>query len=180
MSDNHYDLLVIGGGPGGISAASKVALAGKKALIVNNGPLMGYGIDGAFRSKAGFEITREYLHAGVRKHVFGDLRPLNVETMQHGIEDCATTLTEMLEKRLERLGIMVVRGTGNFVDSHTIAVDDDQYSADHIVIATGTRPRVLPGMDVSGPRVLTGDDVIELDYTPGSILILGAGFGGLE
>lgn len=180
MSDNHYDLLVIGGGPGGISAASKVALAGKKALIINNGPLMGYGISGAFRSKAGFEITREFLHAGVRKHVFGELQPLKVETMQSGIDDCAASLTRMLEKRLARLGITVVSGTGKFVDPHTVAVGEDRYSADYIVIATGTLPRVLPGMDVSGPRVLTSDDVNELDYTPKSILILGAGVIGCE
>ena len=44
-----------------ISAASKLVLQGKNVLIINDGPLMGYGIEGAFKSKAGYELTREYL-----------------------------------------------------------------------------------------------------------------------
>ena len=95
MMNNHCDVLVVGGGPGGISAASKVALAGKKAIIINQGPLMGYGIDGAFRSKAGFEITREFLHAKIRRHVFGDSLHLDVETLQRGIEESAAGLTKI-------------------------------------------------------------------------------------
>jgi len=180
MVNNHCDVLVVGGGPGGMSAASKVALAGKKAIIINQGPLMGYGIDGAFRSKAGFEITREFLHAKIRRHVFGDLRPLTIETLQRGIEDSAAGLTKMLEKRLQRLNIEVVKGRGTFVDPYTVAVGDAKYSAENIVIATGTRPRVLPGMNVDGRRVLTSDEVTTLDFTPKSILILGAGVIGCE
>jgi dihydrolipoamide dehydrogenase len=180
MTDNHCDVLVLGGGPGGISAASKVALAGKQAIIINQGPLMGYGIDGAFRSKAGFEITRQFLHAKTRQHVFGELRQLEIETMQLGIEESAASLTRMLERRLDRLNVRVIEGHGKFVDPHTIAVGDVQFSAEHIVIATGTQPRVLPGMTVDGRRVLTSDDVNTLDYTPKSILILGAGVIGCE
>ena len=50
MNTEHYDVLIIGGGPGGISAASKVVLQGKRAIIINDGPLMGYGIEGAFKA----------------------------------------------------------------------------------------------------------------------------------
>ncbi|MBL4826840.1 MAG: NAD(P)/FAD-dependent oxidoreductase [Spongiibacteraceae bacterium] len=174
------DVLIIGGGPGGISAASKVAMAGKKTVIINDGPLMGYGIEGAFRSKAGFEITREYLHAKLRRHVFGDLAPLNIESLQQGIDKSAASLTRMLERRLERLHIDVVQGRGCFIDPYTVAVGDVQYRAENIVIATGTRPRVLPGMDIDGRRVLSSDEVNELSFTPKSILILGAGVIGCE
>lgn len=180
MTDMSCDVLVLGGGPGGISAASKVALAGKKAIVINEGPLMGYGIDGAFRSKAGFEISREYLHAKLRKHVFGELQQLKIETLQRGVEESARSLTKMLDKRLNRLGVEVVKGRGTFVDSHTVEVAGVRYRGDSIVIATGTRPRVLPGMEVDGRRVLTSDEVNQLDFTPSSILILGAGVIGCE
>ncbi len=70
MNTEHCDVLIIGGGPGGISAASKVVLQGKRAIIINDGPLMGYGIEGAFKSKAGYEIAREYLHVTYRDDVF--------------------------------------------------------------------------------------------------------------
>ena len=66
MNTEHCDVLIIGGGPGGISAASKVALRGKKAIIINDGALMGYGIEGAFKSKAGYDIALEYLHVNNR------------------------------------------------------------------------------------------------------------------
>jgi len=180
MATEHYDVLVIGGGPGGISVASKVALAGKSVLIINDGPLMGYGIDGAFRSKAGFEITREHMHAKLRSHIFPDLRNLEIEMLQRGIDKSAASLTRMLEHRLERLNIKLVKARASFKDPHTVLAEDRSYSADNIVIATGTRPRVLPGMAVDGRRVLTSDDVNSLSFTPGSLLILGAGVIGCE
>ncbi len=180
MTAIHCDVLVIGGGPGGISAASKLALAGRKAIIINEGPLMGYGIDGAFRSKAGFEISREYLHTRLRKHVFGELKPLKIETLQQGVAESAANLTKMLEKRLQRLGIEVIKGRGRFIDPHTVEVNGTRYSADNIIIATGTCPRVLPGMEIDGRRVLTSDEVNQLSTTPSSMLILGAGIIGCE
>jgi len=180
MDLKHYDLLVLGGGPGGISAASKSALGGKKVLIINQGPLMGYGIDGAFRSKAAFEITRQYLHAKLRQNVFGKLQNLQIEKLQQGVAESAANLTRMLQKRLRRLNIDLVQGRGQFIDQFTIEVAGDRYTADHIVIATGTRPRVLPGMEVDGNQVLTCDSVNELMHTPRSILIIGAGVIGCE
>jgi len=180
MTIASYDVLVLGGGPGGISAASKLALKGKKVVIINDGPLMGYGIDGAFRSKAGFEITREYLHANLRKHIFGEIKPLEVSKIQVGIQESAARLTQLLNNRLNRLNITVVKGSGTFVDAYTIAVSGQHYRANKIIIATGTKPRVLPGMEVDGHRVLTSDNVIDLDFTPKSILILGAGVIGCE
>lgn len=177
---NQFDVLVVGGGPGGISAATNLALKGKKVCIVNEGPLMGYGIDGAFRSKAGFEITREFLHAEFRKHVFGDLPALRIESLQRGIAESAASLTAMLVKRLARLNIVIVKAHATFVDANTIEAEKQLYRAEKIIIATGTRPRVLPGMQIDGRRVITSDEVNALDFTPKSIVILGGGVIGCE
>ncbi len=93
VNTEHCDVLIIGGGPGGISAASKVALQGKRAIIINDGPLMGYGIEGAFKSKAGFEIAREYLHVKYRNDVFGQIPVMDFSALQMGIVRSAASLT---------------------------------------------------------------------------------------
>ncbi len=180
MNTEHCELLVIGGGPGGISAASKVALQGKKTIIINDGPLMGYGIEGAFKSKAGYEIAREYLHIKYRDDVFGQIPVMDFSTLQSGIERSATSLTSMLETRLRRLKIRVVQGKATFVDTHNVVVGDKKFSGEYIVVATGTRPRVLPNMLVDGKRVITSDEVVNLRNSPKSVLILGAGVFGCE
>ena len=180
MNTERCDVLVIGGGPGGISAASKVVLRGKKTIIINDGPLMGYGIEGAFKSKAGYEIAREYLHVKYRDDVFGQIPVMDFSALQMGIERSAASLTAMLEARLQRLDVRVVQGKATFVDAHRVAVGDKQFSGDHVVIATGTRPRILPNMLVDGKRLITSDEVINLSDSPKSILILGAGVIGCE
>lgn len=180
MNTEHCELLVIGGGPGGISAASKVALQGKKTIIINDGPLMGYGIEGAFKSKAGYEIAREYLHIKYRDDVFGQIPVMDFSTLQSGIERSATSLTSMLETRLQRLNIRVVQGKATFVDAHNVVVGDKKFSGDYIIVATGTRPRILPNMLVDGKRVITSDEVVNLRNSPKSVLILGAGVIGCE
>lgn len=180
MNTEHCDVLIIGGGPGGISAASKLALQGKMVIIINDGPLMGYGIEGAFKSKAGYEIAREYLHVKYRADVFGRIPVMDFSALQIGIEKSAASLTSMLETRLQRLGVRVVQGAAGFVDAHKVAVGDREFSADHIVIATGTRPRILSNMSVDGKRVITSDEAVNLSDSPESILILGAGIIGCE
>ena len=180
METEHCDVLIIGGGPGGISAASKVVLQGKRAIIINNGPLMGYGIEGAFKSKAGYEIARAYLHVKYREDVFGQIPAMDFSKLQMGIERSADSLTAMLETRLQRLNVRVVQGEAIFVDAHRVAVGGREFSGDHIVIATGTRPRILPNMSVDGKRLITSDEAINLSHSPKSVLILGAGVIGCE
>ncbi len=141
---------------------------------------MGYGIEGAFKSKAGYEIAREYLHVKYRDDVFGQIPVMNFSALQMGIERSAASLTSMLETRLQRLNVRVVQGKASFVDAHRVAVGDNEFSGDHIVIATGTRPRILPNMSVDGNRVITSDEAVNLSNSPKSVLILGAGVIGCE
>ncbi len=176
----YCDVLVIGGGPGGISAASKLALKGKKCIIINDGPLMGYGIEGAFRTKAAYEITREHLHIRYLEEVYGQVLTLDFTKLQHGIEESSDQLSTMLESRMNRLHVKVVQGRASFCEAKRVRVGADEYSGDKIIIATGTRPRILPGMPLDSPKVITSDEAMALTRTPKSILILGAGVIGCE
>ncbi|MDC0034013.1 FAD-dependent oxidoreductase, partial [Alphaproteobacteria bacterium] len=67
------DVVILGGGPGGLSAAETLALHGLEVTVINDGHLMGYGIEGAFKSKAQYEIARQFSHVTVRHDVFDTL-----------------------------------------------------------------------------------------------------------
>ena len=174
------DVVILGGGPGGLSAAATLALRGLKVTVVNDGHLMGYGIEGAFKSKASFEIAREYAHVTIRDDVFDTLSTPNFESVARGIERAAKDLTTGIETRLQRLGVTLLNGKGRSTDPNTIQVGDDSIQAKHIVIATGSAPRVFPGVTVDGKRVLTSDEIVRLTSLPKSLVVLGAGVIGCE
>ncbi len=174
------DIVVIGAGPGGLSAAGTLALHGRDVLVISDGHLMGYGIEGAFKSKAGFEIARHFAHSAMRRDLFEMPLPPRFGAVEQGIERAAKALGGSIRARLDRLGVELVNGRGRFADPNTIMVGDDTIRADNIVIATGSVPRVFPGITVDGYRVLTSDEIVRLKSLPASLLILGAGIIGCE
>jgi dihydrolipoamide dehydrogenase len=180
MAHQHCDVLIIGGGPGGISAASKLALQGKQCIIINDGPLMGYGIEGAFRTKAAFEITSEFMHMRYMEDIYDQHVDLTYDMLHSGVDKSSEQLSNMLSSRLNRLHVKIVAGRGSFMEPHRVRVNGDEYSGDQIIIATGTRPRVLPGMPTDSERIITSDAALNLKDTPKSLLILGAGVIGCE
>ena len=175
-----YDLVVIGGGPGGAAAAQLAAMNRLRVCVINDGPVMGNGIEGAFKSKSLFEIARHRVYFSLRADVFGAPAEMDFKAIRDSIEKGSEVLRGLCRKKDEILGIDVVQGRGRFVDPQTIAVSEDRYRADHIVIATGTHPRVFPNIEVDGERILTSDHVSQLRGLPDSMLILGAGVIGCE
>ena len=178
--DRTVDIVVIGAGPGGLSAAGTLALHGRDVLVISDGHLMGYGIEGAFKSKAGFEIARLHAHATMRRDLFELPAAPSFDAVEQSIEHAAKGLGDSIQNRLDRLGIEVVESRGRFIDANSVMVGDDTIRARHIVIATGTVPRVFPGVRVDGHRVLTSDEIVGIKFLPKSLLILGAGIIGCE
>ena len=174
------DVIILGAGPGGLSAATALALHGLDVTVVNNGHLMGYGIEGAFKSKAEFEIARLYANTALRRDLFTMQPAPNFGAVKGTIEHTAKHLSSGIKTRLQRLGIKLLKGVGQFVDPRTVVVGDDIVRAENIVIATGSVPRVFPGVTVDARRVLTSDEIVRLAALPESILILGAGVIGCE
>jgi len=174
------ETLVIGAGPGGLSAASTLALHGRDAVVISDGHLMGYGIEGAFKSKAGFEIARLYGHASLRRDLFDIGSIPNFAAVERGIDRAANDLSDSIMTRLSRLGVELINGRGRFTGPNSVIVGDDTIRAENIIIATGTVPRVFPGVTVDGHRVLTSDEIVRLKILPKSLLIIGAGIIGCE
>jgi dihydrolipoamide dehydrogenase len=178
--DRALDIVVIGAGPGGLSVAGSLALHGREVIVVSDGHLMGYGIEGAFKSKAGFEIAKLYAHATMRPDLFEMPSAPSYGAVEQGIERAAKGLVESIQTRLDRLGVEVIEGRGRFIDANTVMVGDDTIRANYVVVATGTVPRVFPGVAVDGHQVLTSDEIVGLKSLPETLLILGAGIIGCE
>jgi len=174
------DVCVIGGGPGGLAAAAALGLKGHNVVVANSGPLMGYGIEGAFKSKSEFEIARHYLQGHLRPEVFGDVAPPSWTQVQQGVERASTGLDRTLSDRMQRLGVQVLNGHGAFIDDHTVEIGSEQVRAKHIIIATGTTPRSLPGVEIDGRHIVTSDEVMQLPALPQSLVVVGGGVIGCE
>jgi dihydrolipoamide dehydrogenase len=174
------DICILGGGPGGLSAATTLALRGRRVVVVNEGCLMGYGIEGAFKSKAEFEITRQHVYASLRPDVFGHVPPPTFDAVLRGTEQSAQGLQASVLDRLQRLQVRVIQGRGVLEDPHTVRVGDQRIRAPHLILATGSKPRIPPGITVDSERVLTSDTVNLRRSLPRSLAILGAGVIGCE
>ncbi|NNF66831.1 MAG: NAD(P)/FAD-dependent oxidoreductase [Gammaproteobacteria bacterium] len=180
MTDFNTDICIVGGGPGGLAAATALALHGREVTVVNGGALMGYGIEGAFKSKAEFEITRQHVYATLRPEVFGNPPPPTFEKVLQGTEKSASSLNASVQDRMQRLGVKMITGHARFVDPHTVKIDDRLLTARIFIIATGSRPRVPGSMTVDNNRIMSSDTVNLRQRLPKSILVLGAGVIGCE
>jgi dihydrolipoamide dehydrogenase len=192
-----FDVCVIGGGPGGYAAAMRAWDFGKKVCLIERNQLGGVGVhNGALSSKTLWELSRDYRNAirTDRGYVAHEVE-LDFAQVVRCVRTAISEKVGQLEHQLEALrkaragypgSICYVEGKASFVDSHTVhvACSDNrksrQITADAIIIATGTRPRLLPNLPVDGKVVITSDHVMDMKRFPRSLVILGAGVVGCE
>lgn len=184
----HYDVIVIGGGPGGYSAAIRLGQLGKKVLCIERERVGGVCLNwGCMPSKA-------LLHVGEVIVAARELKAMGVTFAEPKIE--LSTLNAWKSKMIDDLvnGVTTlfkvnkvesVQGSATLVDAKTVKVmngagGDQTYTADAIVVATGSEPVALPGLERNGKTILNSDDSVTLAEIPKSVLILGAGVIGLE
>ena len=180
-----YQLIVIGGGPGGVTAARTAALQGWRVALISGGPLMGYGLHGAFKSKSMYEIARAHHAVQTRWDVLKGEHDIDFQAICRANANGADDIRRVHRQQLESLGVEVIAGMASFLDPHTVEVElnaggSRALRGERFVIATGTTPRVLPGVEADGRQIMISDDVVDLEQRPESILILGAGVIGCE
>ena len=183
-----YDAIVIGGGPGGYSAAIRLAQLGKVVLCVERDRLGGVCLNvGCMPSKA-------LLHVGEVITAARDVKDMGIVFGEPKIDLAALNKwkSKMIDDLVGGIGTLFkankvesMFGVATVVDKNTVRVKkpdggDDTLSADNLLIATGSEPVALPGFERNGKTVLNSDDAIKLAEIPKSILILGAGVIGLE
>ncbi|MCO4763282.1 MAG: NAD(P)/FAD-dependent oxidoreductase [Myxococcales bacterium] len=193
----HFDVCVIGAGPAGYAAAIRAWDYGKRVCIVERGLVGGAGVHhGALTSKTLWELSRDYRRALVRDRGFvAENVVVDYQQVVHCVDTAADEKVAQLERQLKVLrepheghqgSITTLEGTARFVDARTIAVEGTdpgeayRLTADNIVIATGSRPRIVDNIPVDGNYVLTSDHLTRLKRFPRSIVIVGAGVIGCE
>lgn len=174
-----FDVLYLGAGHGAFDGAVPLANSGKKVAIIEADKIGGTCPNRGCNAKITLDNPVQLLRHQERLDgiVNGDLKldwTANVEH-EHEVID---GLPDMITGLLDSVDIEIIHGRGKFVDAHTIEVDQQRYTADKIVIATGLRPHHL---DVMGSE-LTHDstDFMNLKQLPENIVIIGAGYIGME
>ncbi|MEZ7236407.1 dihydrolipoyl dehydrogenase [Rhodococcus sp. GXMU-t2271] len=183
-----YDVIVVGSGPGGYVAAIRAAQHGLRTAVVERDRLGGICLNW------GCIPTKALLHGADVAHTLANLRPLGFSAS--GVEFDMSRLVEFSRSVSGRLsdgigylmrknGIDVVRGSARLLDKGVVAVtaaDESvsEYRADHVILATGARPRSVPGVVPDGDRVWTYFDALVPPELPKSLLVIGSGAIGIE
>ncbi|MDH3769147.1 MAG: FAD-dependent oxidoreductase, partial [Gammaproteobacteria bacterium] len=177
----HYDLLSIGGGSGGLAAAQRAAIHGARAAVIESGRLGGTCVN------VGCVPKKVMWYAAQIAHVLEDAGGYGFDVAVHGHnwallkerrDAYVARLNAIYERNLQRRDVNLYRGHASFVDAHTVRVGDRQMSADHIVIATGGKPRVpdIPGAQLG----IVSDDFFQLEKCPDSVAVIGSGYIAVE
>jgi glutathione reductase (NADPH) len=178
---NRFDLLVIGGGSGGIAHARRAAEYGATVGVIEHGPLGGTCVNVGCVPKKVMWYT-----AGHAQH-FAHAADYGFDIAVNGHDWTALKarrdsyvhrLNGIYKNNLDKSGVTTITGTASFVDAHTVLVEGVQYHADRIVVATGGRP-IVP--NISGAELgITSDDFFELEERPRRVLVAGSGYIAVE
>jgi dihydrolipoamide dehydrogenase len=179
----HYDVVILGGGSGGYACALRAAELGKRVALIERDKVGGTCLHrGCIPTKALLhaaevaDTSRESEKFGI-KTTFEGIEMPAVLSYQNGVVD---RLWKGLQSTLSSRKIDVIYGEGRLASPTSVAVGDAVYTGDHVVLASGSVPRSIPGLNVDGVRVITSDDALRLDRVPASVVILGGGVIGVE
>lgn len=184
MSDKSFDVIVIGGGPGGYVAAIRASQLGMKAAVVEANHLGGICLNwGCIPTKALLRSSEIY-HFAQNAEAYGlkisglefDLKKI-VERSRGVAKQLSGGIGHLLKKNK----VTVFNGFGKLEGKGVVSVDGkEKLKAKHIVIATGARARVLPGFEPDGKFVWTYKEALVPDTMPKKLLVIGSGAIGIE
>jgi len=178
-----FDVVVLGGGSGGYACALRAAQLDLKVALIEKGELGGTCLHrGCIPTKALLhaaevaDSSRESEQFGVRTSFEGIDMPA-VNTYKDGV---VARLYKGLQGLVKSRGVTYVQGMGRLVSPTAVEADGQRYDGRHVVLATGSTPKSLPGLDIDGHRVITSDHALTLERVPASVVVLGGGVIGCE
>ena len=183
-----YDVLIIGGGPGGYVAAIRAGQLGLRTALVEKQHLGGICLNwGCIPTKAllhGAEVAHTIAHADRLGFSLREVS-FDVQKLVQFSRAVSQQLTGGVEYLLKKNGVTVIAGTARLCGKGQVTVADPQgeerdYRADHVILATGARPRALPGVEPDGERIWTYFEALQPERLPESLLIIGSGAIGVE
>ncbi|ALD12847.1 dihydrolipoyl dehydrogenase [Clavibacter capsici] len=182
MSEQNFDVVVLGGGSGGYAAALRAVQLGKTVGLVEKGKLGGTCLH------RGCIPTKALLHSAEVADVSRESEKYGVNVTFDGVDIARVTAYREaivaskykgLQGLIKARGITVIEGEGRLTSGTIVQVGDQTITGKSIVLATGSYSRTLPGLEIGG-RVITSEQALELDYIPKKVAILGGGVIGVE
>ncbi|MFP4390593.1 MAG: FAD-dependent oxidoreductase, partial [Desulfococcaceae bacterium] len=188
--DNQFDLIIIGSGPGGYVAAARAAQLGMKTACVEKDERLG-GVClnvGCIPSKALLDSSEHYHQA---REVFADHGVevenvgLNLAKMMERKRQVVEDLTGQVRQLLENNKVEIIRGTGKLTGTDEVSVETPDgetrtLKAKNILLATGSQPISVPGMEFDRDRIVSSTGALSFEEVPGKLGIVGGGYIGLE
>ncbi len=185
----HYDVIVIGSGPAGQKAAIQGAKLGKKVCIIEKNPVLGgAGINtGTIPSKALREAVI-YLTGTNKRALFGEnfraKRDITLEDLTYVSQQVINNELAVIREHFDRNGVDLMWGAASFEGPNLLNIQKtdatEMLTADHFLIATGTRPATPISVPFNDSTIFTSDGLLKLKTLPKSIIIVGGGVIGVE
>lgn len=176
------DVLILGGGSGGYACAFRAAQLGLSVTLIEKDKVGGTCLHrGCIPTKALLhaaevaDTARESSSVGVRAS-FEGIDIAGVHAYKDGV---VSKLYKGLQGLVSAHKVEMISGTGRYVGNRTVEVDGRRITGKSVVLATGSHAKMLPGIEL-GPRVLTSDTALTLDYVPKKAIVLGGGVIGVE
>ncbi len=183
----NYDIIVIGGGPGGYVAAIRAAQLNKKVALVESNHLGGICLNWGCIPTKSLLKNAEVLELIKNSKKYGiEIKDytVNWEKVIKRSRDIANRMGKGIQFLMKKNKIDVIDGFGKILDKNTVEVQkkssNESYKADHIIISTGASANFFPGMEPDNKNIITYKDALVLKEPPKHIVIIGAGAIGIE
>jgi len=178
-----FDLVVLGGGSGGYAASLRAAQLGLSVALIEGEKLGGTCLHkGCIPTKAllhSGEIadnTRDASHFGINAQLIG-IDMVAVNAYKDGV---IAKLYKGLQGLVKSRNITFVEGFGKLVGPNAVEVNGQRYEGKNIILATGSYPRTLPGLEIDGTTIITSEEALNMTTIPARVIVLGGGVIGCE
>ncbi|UAJ78025.1 dihydrolipoyl dehydrogenase [Leifsonia sp. ZF2019] len=182
MSEQNFDIVVLGGGSGGYAAALRAAELGFTVGMIEKDKVGGTCLHrGCIPTKALLHAAEvaDYSRESAKYGIITQLQGVDINGVTEYRQGIIAKKYKGLQGLVKARGITVIEGEGRLTSPTTVQVGDDTIVGKHVVLATGSYSRSLPGLEIGG-RVITSEQALELDFVPKKVAVLGGGVIGVE